>query len=176
MKTIFPDASVEVIPDVLGNLYHTDGKTCWVETAVTIEGETQRETLAVMDYKNQSIPAENIKSTEFEKSIKRCLVKNLAMFGLGLSLWNGEELSDAVKSKRKEKEDEEDNGKAEMKVLQAKAVMLAKSLVSNGKDSKDVAAIVEELSGKKNPNGITDVETLKSVIKALETEAKGGKA
>ena len=48
--------------------------------------------LPVMDNRNQAIPADKIKVTDINKTIWRCLTKNMAMFGLGLSLYAGEDI------------------------------------------------------------------------------------
>lgn len=94
----------EVVKAENGCIYHTDGKTCWVETCVTIGAESQTEVLAVMDHRNQSIPYESITSTAVAKAIKRCLVKNLALFGLDLNLWYAEEVSESAKAASAAKE------------------------------------------------------------------------
>ena len=162
----FPDASYEVHKTQDGVIYFTDGKTCWVETSCTINGETLVESLAVMNHRNQSISADEVQSTEFEKSIKRCLVKNLALFGLGLSLWNGEELSDAakqVKARKKAEADAEDAAKkkeaAALAAENAKIVELAKRKIAGGVDQATLYAIVEKYTGgKKNPNAISTIE------------------
>ena len=159
IKSHYPDATYRPVPDANGCLYHTDGKTCWVETSLTIAGETQNEQLAVMDHRNASIPADTVQSTNYMKSIKRCLVKNAALFGLGLSLWNGEELSDEAKATRKRKQQEdaeaEKKEKAALSAENAKIIELAKQKIDAGVDKDTVYAIVQQYSnGKKNPNAI----------------------
>lgn len=94
-KKEFPDASFEVrhVETELGpRNYFTDGKTCWVEVSVTISGETQTESLPVMNYKNQSVGFDSVTSTDVNKAIKRCLTKCLGLFGLGLYIYNGEDI------------------------------------------------------------------------------------
>lgn len=78
-----------------------------VFTSVTIEGLTHTMWLPVMDAKNKPMKSEaytydtkyetNKKveaatMTDINKAIMRCLVKNLAMFGLGLYVYSGEDL------------------------------------------------------------------------------------
>lgn len=175
-KEHFPDAIYHVVKTENGCLYHTDGKTCWVETSVTIQGETQNETLAVMDHKNQAISADVIASTQFEKSIKRCLVKNCALFGLGLSLWNGEELSDAAKVTRAKKKEEDEAAELERKKAEvalnqenAKIVELCTSKKENGVDTNKMYAIIEKYTGgKKNPNAIKSIEDSQACYKEIE--------
>ena len=164
VKRRYPKATYKVMKDENENLYHTDGKTCWVEVAVHIEDETQVETLAVMDHRNQAISAENVTSTQVNNSIKRCMVKCLALFGLDLNLWEGEELSSAAKE-AKEKENEAQKQLANTK---KSIVEKCKSLISSGKDKDEIYAIIETISGDKNPNSIKTQEVADEVLKALE--------
>lgn len=95
-KKRYPFSYFEVLETENGVNYFTDGRTCWVKTRVTlIDGDThhvQEESLPIMDFKNKSIPAEAVTSMDVNKAIKRCLVKNLAYFGLGLYIYAGEDL------------------------------------------------------------------------------------
>ena len=111
VKSLFPSAKFTINKAADGCIYHTDGKTAWVEVSITINDQTETESLAVMDFRNKSIPIDTITSADAEKSIKRCLVKCAALHGLGLSLWTGEELSSAA---RKKKEDDLDDVKQEI--------------------------------------------------------------
>ena len=72
--------------------YFTDGKTCWVKTGVTIEGLEHIEELPVMDFKNKSIPLNNVTSFDVNKTIQRSLTKAMARHGLGLWIFAGEDL------------------------------------------------------------------------------------
>lgn len=100
VKKAYPDATFKVYPQVDENgntrYWHDDGRTGWVEVGVTIEGLEIVETLAIMDFKNKSIPADQITSVDANKSMKRCLVKACAMHGLSLHLFEGEELPELV--------------------------------------------------------------------------------
>ena len=82
--------------------YFTDGKTCWVKTGVTINGLEHIEELPVMDFKNQSIPFAEVKSTDVNKTIQRSLTKACARHGLGLYIYAGEDLPEDEKSEEKE--------------------------------------------------------------------------
>jgi hypothetical protein len=96
VKKRYPDATYRIIPQIIegGNtrFWHDDGKTGWVEVEVTIENTCLREVLAIMDFKNKSIPAESITSVDANKSVKRCLTKCLALHGLGLFIFEGEDM------------------------------------------------------------------------------------
>ena len=72
-------------------------------TKVTMLGTTRAMWLPVMDSRNQALKAEAYKNAkgytvpaadmfDINKTIMRCLVKNLAMFGLGIYIYAGEDL------------------------------------------------------------------------------------
>jgi hypothetical protein len=101
-----PDAKYE-IKEWDGKPYLFDEKTGYmVQTKITAGGETHTMWLPVMDSTNHSmmdkpyqiqtkfktidIPAATM--FDINKTIMRCLVKNMAMFGLGLYIYAGEDL------------------------------------------------------------------------------------
>jgi hypothetical protein len=96
VKAHFPKASYTIYESPDGWNYFTDGRTCWVKVSVTIEGLEHIEYLPIMDARNQSIPFEQVKSTDVNKSIQRGLTKACARHGLGLYIYAGEDLPDAV--------------------------------------------------------------------------------
>jgi hypothetical protein len=99
-----PDATYKLLPteydEVLGFM---------VNTEVTIEGETLPMWLPVMDGANKSMLKTSYTYTtrygdkqvdaattfDINKTLMRCLVKNLAMFGLGIYIYAGEDLPEA---------------------------------------------------------------------------------
>lgn len=101
-KSFFPDASFTVYENRDGWNYFTDGRTCWVKTGVTIQGQEHIEYLPVMDYKNKSIPAGQVTSFDVNKAIQRSLTKALARHGLGLSIYAGEDLPNAADDRDRE--------------------------------------------------------------------------
>lgn len=92
VKKAYPEAYYTIYENKDGWNYHTDGKTCWVKTGVTIEGIEHIEYLPVMDYKNKSIGLEYVTSFDVNKSIQRSLTKACARHGLGLYIYAGEDL------------------------------------------------------------------------------------
>ena len=92
VKENFPDATYTIYENADGWNYHTDGHTCWVKTGVTINGLEHIEYLPVMDYRNQSIPADKVTSFDVNKAIQRGLTKAAARHGLGLYIYAGEDL------------------------------------------------------------------------------------
>lgn len=106
VKKAYPSATYEVVKQENGLPYVFDENTGYmVNTRVTIEGVTHEMWLPVMDGANKAMKAAPYQyKTRFgdktvdaasmfdvNKAIMRCLVKNLAMFGLGLYIYAGED-------------------------------------------------------------------------------------
>lgn len=92
LKKLHPDATYTVYENKDGWLYHTDGRTCWVKTGVTVNGIENIEYLPVMDFRNNSIPADKVTSYDVNKAVQRSLTKAVARHGLGLYIYAGEDL------------------------------------------------------------------------------------
>jgi hypothetical protein len=100
-KRACPDATYKI-----GETTYDDALGFMCHTIVTIEGETLEMWLPVMDGKNKSMKktaysystrfgdkqVEAATMFDINKTIMRCLVKNLAMFGLGIYIYAGEDL------------------------------------------------------------------------------------
>lgn len=102
VKKLYPDAIHTIyrqIMDDYGNtrFWHDDGKSGWVEVGVTINNLEHRVILPIMNLQNKAIPAENITSVEANKSVARCLVKACAFHGLGLYIFQGEDLPEETR-------------------------------------------------------------------------------
>ena len=67
-----------------------DQSGCYVKVTVTIESIDRTEILPVLDNRNK--PIQNPNSFQINTSIKRCLAKCLALHGLGLYIYRGEDL------------------------------------------------------------------------------------
>lgn len=96
VKQNFPDANYTIYENADGWNYHTDGRTAWVKTGVTIAGQEHIEELPVMDSRNRSIPLDSVTSFDVNKAIQRSLTKACARHGLGLYIYAGEDLPDAA--------------------------------------------------------------------------------
>lgn len=92
VKKAYPDAFYTIYENSEGWNYHTDGKTAWVKTGVTIEGLEHIEYLPVMDYRKKSIPFDALTSFDVNSAIQRSLTKAAARHGLGLYIYAGEDL------------------------------------------------------------------------------------
>ena len=97
LKKRHPTASYTVYENADGWNYFTDGRTAWVKTGVTVDGLEHIEYLPVMDFRNKSIPLEQVTSFDVNKTIQRSLTKAVARHGLGLYIYAGEDLPEQEK-------------------------------------------------------------------------------
>ena len=102
VKKAYPNATYKIYENENGWNYFTDGRSCWVKTGVTIEDIEYIEYLPVMDFKNNSIPIDRVTSFDVNKAIQRSLTKACARHGLGLYIYAGEDLPEAVKEAKKQ--------------------------------------------------------------------------
>jgi hypothetical protein len=104
VKKACPDATY-----VIGETEYDEDLGFMCHTEVTIEGETLEMWLPVMDGANKSMKKTAYKYTtrygdkdvagattfDINKTLMRCLVKNLAMFGLGIYIYAGEDMPES---------------------------------------------------------------------------------
>ena len=96
VQSAVDDATYELLEDLV---YPDNSRE--VRCSVTINGVTHTMWLAVMDYNNRAI--KNPDSAAINKARMRCFVKAIAMHGLGLYIYQGEDLPDAPDEKPKSK-------------------------------------------------------------------------
>lgn len=169
VKKLYPETVITIYPqnmDDKGNtrFWHDDGKTGWVEVGVTINGKEEKEVLAIMDFKNKAIAAENITSVDANKALKRCIVKAIALHGLGLFIYEGEDIPEDV---------------AKATVLQNEIMALMKKKCDLGKEASEKVGKIAKEAEKEfdpsleddmitgNPRNIDDIEILEKLKKKL---------
>jgi len=94
----YPDANYEVYRNPETNLPYdyVEGTGYMCYTTVTIEGKSLQMWLPVIDFKNKSILS-NATTFDINKTLMRCLTKNVAMHGLGHYIYAGEDLPEPSK-------------------------------------------------------------------------------
>lgn len=92
VKKIHPEATYKKIMNELDNtfLFHS-GTGGMVLCEVTINGISHTADLAITDFKNQEIPYQNIKSTDIQNTTQRTFAKAIALHGIGLYVYRGED-------------------------------------------------------------------------------------
>lgn len=105
VKKAFPSAHYEIWKDEHNLPYAYDPEVGYmVYTKVAIMGQEHEMWLPVMDTHNRAMKTATM--TDINKTIMRCLTKNLAMFGLGLYIYAGEDLPEEEKVELDKKEAE----------------------------------------------------------------------
>lgn len=161
VKENYPDAFYTIYENPDGLIYFHDGRTAWVKTGVTIEGQELIEYLPVMDFNNRSIGLDRITSFDVNKAIQRSLTKACARHGLGLYIYAGEDLPEAEQAQQ-----------AKPKKAVNSAVLSA--AIEEAMKQTDVAKL-EEIW-----NAYPELHNTSSFISAVKTtksflEKKGGK-
>ena len=150
VKKRYPSATYTIYENKDGLLYHTDGKTAWVKTGVTIEGIELIEYLPVMNYKNESISLDRLTSFDVNKTVQRSLTKACARHGLGLYIYAGEDLPEGEDEKPAEPKKTAPRKKAEP----------APAPVPTPADDKDDFYLVKQL--------ISECKTKEELLKLWE--------
>lgn len=85
--------------------YFTDGNSAYVKVGITIKGLEHIDYLPVMDSRNNALPLDKVTSMEVNKTIQRSTTKAIAMHGLGLNLWSGEDIVQTTTEPTSKKEE-----------------------------------------------------------------------
>lgn len=125
LMKVYPDATYEIIKNNEGLPYFSDGAGAMCYTKLTVAGITHQMWLPIMnsnnkamksepytytvkDYRSQDKNATITKTVEafsmfdVNKTIMRCLVKNIAMFGLGIYVYAGEDFPEESEESKAE--------------------------------------------------------------------------
>ena len=165
VKKLYPNASYEILKFGENKLpYVFDEKTGYmVFTRVEIEDIEHEMWLPVMDSANKAMKDKpykytvkkfNAKTKQYElvekevqpatmfdinKTIMRCLTKNLAMFGLGLYIYAGEDLPENV-----DNEEPKNSAKKELMIQDSQ-----KELIINKFEKEEIKKYLEEINKSK---------------------------
>lgn len=182
VKKAYPNASYNVMfdPTTQKPYFYDESLGYMVMTSVTIDDQTLEMWLPVMDGANQAMKNESyeystrygIKTVEaatmfdINKTLMRCLTKNLAMFGLGLYIYAGEDLPEVTETKvvakpKLNKKAEKEVTTIELKVGDENWPNVEKYVLAN--KTKDIGYICNQLS-RKYTYSPEVIEKLKSLL------------
>ena len=171
---VYPNASYKVLKDENMNCAFGNSEQGYmVYTEVTANGITHEMWLPVMDFKNKSMLAPT--TFDINKAVMRCLVKNLAVFGLGLYIYSGSDLPEEAPKTKEEKAKEQEN---DLKEYNKKMDLAIKYLTEfAGNDVEKFEKVISHMNKtfKTEYKGFNQfkLEELESYIEALKK--KGGK-
>ena len=163
LRKAAPDATWEVIK-YDGMPFCKTECGYFVEVAVTVDGITLSQIHPVLDNNNKTIPVPN--AFQINTSIQRCLVKAIALHGLGLYIYSGEDLP-------------EEETKAEPIAKQAPAAPKLESLqyykghIGKTKSLAELQKAYGEIYPviKNHPAILTEVDRVKEDLKSLFNDA-----
>lgn len=153
-----PAMNYEIVQDNDGMPFFSRGDVHIVKTKVTMFGETKEMFLPIMDNKHNAVAKPN--SRQVNDNIMRCLAKNIAMFGIGLPLYVGEDLAQF-------KDDASNNkSKKTTEIEFKKAIDMINALANTEEKSEKVFDMIEKF----NKNSLLDctIEELKKVYNELK--------
>lgn len=144
------NATYEVLEDADGIPLFSRGNIHFVKTSVTMFGQTKTMQLPVMDNKHNAVDMPN--SRQVSDCIMRCLVKNIAMFGIGLRVFRKEGLD-------------------EYNVDQVQLNGIASLMKHLEMDGKEVNRLSHEMFGKDSVTFLTRTEAAE-LISALKAKVR----
>ena len=152
-----PAMNYEIVQDNDGMPFFSRGDVHIVKTKVTMFEETKEMFLPIMDNKHNAVAKPN--SRQVNDNIMRCLAKNIAMFGIGLPLYVGEDLAQFKDDKKKEKTEAERKKEA----IEA---------INKLADTEEKTEKVFDMIAKFNKNSLLDcsLDELKKVYKELKNK------
>lgn len=134
-----------------------DGKTGWVKVGVTINGVEHIENYPIMDHRNQPIPADKITCTDANKSKMRALAKACGRHGLGLYIYEGEDMPEAAKKEV-----------SNLASARKKVIAAAKDAIKRGIARDSIYHLIGEMNdGNDDPNKIASSAICNQVIEAI---------
>ena len=144
--------------------YKKDKAGATVKVSVTLNGRTETETLPVMNFKNKAVI--NPDAMEINKAHKRCFVKALALHGLGLYIYAGEDLPQEPKEKEPTRQELDKEANQRIKALYERLKEFDSTL-----DDEAITNKLKEILGaddlKKVNKGLI-IKTLQERVKRLE--------
>lgn len=151
----------EVRRPLCPRFWFDDGRTGYVKVGVTINGIEYADPYAIMDHTNRAIPADKITSVDANKAKMRALAKACSFHGIGLYIYEGEDMPEQAKRER-----------TQLPAARSKVVNAAKAAVKRGVVNTEIYALIgSKNAGDEDPLHIPSVAICEDLI--LEIAAMG---
>jgi len=147
---VYPEAKMEVSTNPDGLPFFSSGNGVFVHCKVTVDGVTREQWHPVMDFKNKSVASPD--ACQIHTSIQRCMTKAIAMHGLGLNIYAGEDLP----------------------LVEADEDLEDPASTTNGSQSLTKKEILEALRGAVGRDVLDDKQAVFNVADKLFNEGKKG--
>ena len=167
LKKEYPKAQIEVMTSDEGHPFFKTEVGFFVQVKVTVDGLACAEWLPVLDNRNKVLKQPD--AYQVNTSIKRCMTKAIALHGLGINVYAGEDL------RQYDVEDPEDspsatNGKPAAK----KKSPATKKVEANGSQGLNKKDILDALRGAVGEDVLNDKQAVFNVADKLFNEGKKG--
>lgn len=176
VKTYYPESYATIYEDTNGRFWFDDGKTGWVKTGFTIvyyDEENNRhsqeniEYLPIMDFRNASIPADKINSTDANKAIQRSLTKAISRTGLGCYIYAGEDLPMESEEDKELREVNKKNAEEAKTAIKSELARITKEMSATEKKSF-AENTIKPAVGSINYTVCTDADKLTELLNKLK--------
>ena len=173
LKKEYPKAQIEVMTSDEGHPFFKTEVGFFVQVKVTVDGLACAEWLPVLDNRNKVLKQPD--AYQVNTSIKRCMTKAIALHGLGINVYAGEDL------RQYDVEDPEDppsttNGKSKSKPTTKKSSTDKKKVEAetNGSQGLNKKDILDALRGAVGEDVLNDKQAVFNVADRLFNEGKKG--
>ena len=114
---IYPDATFEKHCNEQGfPVFKDEQGWCFTKVTVTVKGKSVTEMLPVLN--NYNKPIKNPDSSDVNTSLQRCLAKAVALHGLGVHVYSGEDIAEIPDNLGEEEKDDAKEKVAELKKVE----------------------------------------------------------
>ena len=163
---VYPEAKMEVSTNPDGLPFFSSGNGVFVHCKVTVDGVTREQWHPVMDFKNKSVASPD--ACQIHYSIQRCMSKAIAMHGLGLNIYAGEDLPLV------EADEDPSVANAESKSKSATKKKVEAETKTNGSQGLNKKEILEALRESVSVDVLNDSQAVFNVADRLFNEGKKG--
>lgn len=159
-----PQMTFEVLEDSDGFPLFSRGACHMVKTTVTMFGETKKMFLPVMDNRHNAVAEPNTR--QINDAIMRCLVKNIALFGIGLSLYSGEDLEQYKSPKQLLKEAEKRAEKEDTPTAEDRKIFV--SVLKTQYTSEEIQKACKDSDISLDKATKSELKYLRNVLKGIK--------
>ena len=178
LKKVYPKAQIEVMTSDEGHPFFKTEVGFFVQVRVTVDGLACAEWLPVLDNRNKVLKQPD--AYQVNTSIKRCMTKAIALHGLGINVYAGEDLTQYDVETPEDPEDPPSttNGKSKSKPTTKKSSTDKKKVEAetktNGSQDLNKKEILDALRESIGEDVLNDKQAVFNVADRLFNEGKKG--
>ena len=175
LKKVYPKAQIEVMTSDEGHPFFKTEVGFFVQVKVTVDGLACAEWLPVLDNRNKVLKQPD--AYQVNTSIKRCMTKAIALHGLGINVYAGEDLTQYDVEDPEDPEDPPSTTNGKPEPAAKKKSSAAKKKVeadTNGSQGLNKKEILEALRESVSVDVLNDKQAVFNVADKLFNEGRKG--